>query len=268
MAAPPPPSPTTQPPTLTPPAERPVLDEEAIERNVAGIERTLRRLLVAPPGSGWAEPLVLNNLDWFGPMGFLQFLREIGEAGGRARARAGWQAGGLAGRQANSCLHRAAHARQPFDGLPSAPAARPLAIHHPPRHHHHARTPLCARRRQVCARGHDDSQGERAASHRERVWHLFHRIHLSAAPGEWGGSVCCLRVRVRGLGQRWEVGGKQRARVGEARPREPARPSALGCARCMHASRTRRPHPPFHALPCPPTPSPPRAPAPAAQAGL
>lgn len=31
-------------------AERPVLSEEVIERNVAGIERTLRTLLRPPPG--------------------------------------------------------------------------------------------------------------------------------------------------------------------------------------------------------------------------
>ncbi|PSC70485.1 tyrosyl-tRNA synthetase [Micractinium conductrix] len=60
-------------------AERPVLSEEVIERNVAGIERTLRTLLRPPPGSGLAEPLVLNNLDWYGPMGLLTFLREIGK---------------------------------------------------------------------------------------------------------------------------------------------------------------------------------------------
>jgi hypothetical protein len=110
-------------------AERPVLSEELIERNVRGIERTLRTLLQPPPGrcgagparcrdscfapfpfhptsprvstpshfvtqcclpsaacrlpalpcSNLPEPLVLNNLDWFGGMGLLTFLREIGE---------------------------------------------------------------------------------------------------------------------------------------------------------------------------------------------
>jgi hypothetical protein len=119
-------------------AERPVLDEHAVERNVRGIERTLRTLLQPPPGrcaaspacsrfvscfsaaaalaawlkappaipghrwscqrqftslrahhaalvglapcrSGLPEPLVLNNLDWFGGMGLLTFLRDIGE---------------------------------------------------------------------------------------------------------------------------------------------------------------------------------------------
>ncbi|KAL4857707.1 Tyrosine--tRNA ligase [Chlorella vulgaris] len=60
-------------------AERPVLSEELIERNVKGIELTLRTLLQPPPGSGLSEPLVLNNLDWFGGMGLLTFLREIGK---------------------------------------------------------------------------------------------------------------------------------------------------------------------------------------------
>ncbi|KAI3426284.1 hypothetical protein D9Q98_008657 [Chlorella vulgaris] len=60
-------------------AERPVLSEELIERNVKGIELTLRTLLQPPPGSGLPEPLVLNNLDWFGGMGLLTFLREIGK---------------------------------------------------------------------------------------------------------------------------------------------------------------------------------------------
>lgn len=56
-----------------------MLSEEVIERNVRGIESTLRALLAAPPGSGLREPLVVNNLDWFGGMGLLTFLREVGE---------------------------------------------------------------------------------------------------------------------------------------------------------------------------------------------
>lgn len=60
-------------------AERPVLSEEAIEHNVSGIERILRRLLVVPQGITAPEPLILNNLEWFGPMNLLTFLREIGK---------------------------------------------------------------------------------------------------------------------------------------------------------------------------------------------
>lgn len=47
-AAPPPPTPF--PSAAGKSAERPVLSEEVIERNVRGIERTLRTLLQPPPG--------------------------------------------------------------------------------------------------------------------------------------------------------------------------------------------------------------------------
>jgi tyrosyl-tRNA synthetase len=60
-------------------AERPVLSEEAIQRNIAGIERTLRSLLQPPAGSNLHEPLIVNNLDWFGQMPLLTFLRDIGK---------------------------------------------------------------------------------------------------------------------------------------------------------------------------------------------
>ncbi len=56
--------------------ERPVLSEETIERNVQSIEATLCSLLTSQHGQ---EPLVVNNLAWFGQMKFLQFLREVGK---------------------------------------------------------------------------------------------------------------------------------------------------------------------------------------------
>jgi tyrosyl-tRNA synthetase len=56
-----------------------VLSEAQIERNTAGIEATLRALLAPPPGANAPEPLVVNNLDWFGAMPLLAFLRDIGE---------------------------------------------------------------------------------------------------------------------------------------------------------------------------------------------
>jgi tyrosyl-tRNA synthetase len=59
-------------------AERPVLSEASIEANTAAIERTLRHLLT-PPTKNLPEPLVVNNLDWFGPMPLLSFLRDIGK---------------------------------------------------------------------------------------------------------------------------------------------------------------------------------------------
>lgn len=60
-------------------AERPVMDEDTIERNTKSIEESLRRLL-QPPNSGLPEPKIVNNLDWFGDMPLLVFLRDVGEA--------------------------------------------------------------------------------------------------------------------------------------------------------------------------------------------
>ncbi|EEH55802.1 uncharacterized protein MICPUCDRAFT_2459, partial [Micromonas pusilla CCMP1545] len=65
-------------------AERPVLDDVTINANVAGIEKILRGVLAnsasfAPPGDELKPARVLNNLDWFGGMGFLEFLRDVGK---------------------------------------------------------------------------------------------------------------------------------------------------------------------------------------------
>eukprot|EP00242_Pyramimonas_sp_CCMP2087_P001523 CAMPEP_0198226724 /NCGR_PEP_ID=MMETSP1445-20131203/106349_1 /TAXON_ID=36898 /ORGANISM="Pyramimonas sp., Strain CCMP2087" /LENGTH=383 /DNA_ID=CAMNT_0043906595 /DNA_START=140 /DNA_END=1287 /DNA_ORIENTATION=- len=58
-------------------AERPVMDDATIEANSKGIEAILRALLTqrdAPvPG------MLLNNLEWFAGMGFLEFLRDVGK---------------------------------------------------------------------------------------------------------------------------------------------------------------------------------------------
>lgn len=56
-------------------AERPVMSEETIETNTRGIEATLRRLLSSSEG----RMMVVNNLDWFGGMGLLSFLRDVGK---------------------------------------------------------------------------------------------------------------------------------------------------------------------------------------------
>jgi len=56
-------------------AERPVMSEETIEKNTRGIEATLRRLLSSSEG----DMMVVNNLDWFGGMGLLTFLRDVGK---------------------------------------------------------------------------------------------------------------------------------------------------------------------------------------------
>lgn len=62
-------------------AERPILSEEHIERNVQSIQTLLERLLAQGGRQGGeqevAKPLLLNNLDWFGAMPLLTFLRQV-----------------------------------------------------------------------------------------------------------------------------------------------------------------------------------------------
>jgi tyrosyl-tRNA synthetase len=58
-------------------AERVLLSEEAIRHNAEGIRKQLERFLDFSPGPAAAE--VVNNLDWFGPMSAIQFLRQIGK---------------------------------------------------------------------------------------------------------------------------------------------------------------------------------------------
>lgn len=64
-------------------AERPILSEEDIEHNVASIQALLQTLLsredVEHAGSAASlpKPILLNNLDWFGTMPFLTFLRQV-----------------------------------------------------------------------------------------------------------------------------------------------------------------------------------------------
>eukprot|EP00899_Mesostigma_viride_P027938 jgi/Mesvir1/8329/Mv12592-RA.2 len=63
--------------------ERPMMSDETIDANIQGIQRVLHRLLMLPhlPGTlpaGTPPPLFLNNLDWFGRMGMLEFLRDVG----------------------------------------------------------------------------------------------------------------------------------------------------------------------------------------------
>ncbi len=57
--------------------ERPLLDLEMIEQNVRSLDAQLRRLM---PGEGGLQPITLtNNADWFGAMGMLEFLRDVGK---------------------------------------------------------------------------------------------------------------------------------------------------------------------------------------------
>jgi len=60
--------------------ERPVLTEEQVEANTRGIREVLTRILGrTTPGAAAAPCTVMNNLEWFGPMGFLEFLRDVGK---------------------------------------------------------------------------------------------------------------------------------------------------------------------------------------------
>jgi len=58
-------------------AERNLLDENAIAENVAAIQKQLERFLDFSESNSKAE--VVNNLDWFGGMSAINFLRKIGK---------------------------------------------------------------------------------------------------------------------------------------------------------------------------------------------
>lgn len=60
-------------------AERPILSEDNIEHNVQSIQALLQRLLSQTGEQGISEPVLLNNLDWFGTMPLLTFLRQVGK---------------------------------------------------------------------------------------------------------------------------------------------------------------------------------------------
>ncbi len=58
-----------------------MLDDATIDFNVAGIAALLTRLLPAGGSDDGANaaPIVLNNIDWFGAMPLLDFLRDVGK---------------------------------------------------------------------------------------------------------------------------------------------------------------------------------------------
>jgi tyrosyl-tRNA synthetase len=58
-------------------AERNLLDRATLEANVAGIRAQLERFLDFSPGPSAA--VLVNNLDWLGPIGMLDFLRDVGK---------------------------------------------------------------------------------------------------------------------------------------------------------------------------------------------
>ncbi len=81
--------------------ERSLLSEESLCANLAGIEPQLRRFLdFERPGCG---ALLVNNYDWMGPFGYLEFLRDVGKhfpvgamlAKDSVRSRLEREAGGL-----------------------------------------------------------------------------------------------------------------------------------------------------------------------------
>jgi tyrosyl-tRNA synthetase len=62
------------------------MDEATLAANVAGIGALLTHLLPASPASAdasaaepLATPLLMNNIDWFGGMSLLDFLRDVGK---------------------------------------------------------------------------------------------------------------------------------------------------------------------------------------------
>lgn len=57
--------------------ERKLLSREELQRNVAAVGQQLRRFLDFHDGPHAA--LLLNNYDWMGKFGFLEFLREVGK---------------------------------------------------------------------------------------------------------------------------------------------------------------------------------------------
>lgn len=59
-------------------AERNLLSEEDLQKNVAGIEKQLRQFLKFDPSSATGAELV-NNYDWFKQMNFLHFIRDVGK---------------------------------------------------------------------------------------------------------------------------------------------------------------------------------------------
>ena len=57
--------------------ERNLLDEDALKKNVEGIQRDLQPILLRNPKL--AAPLFLNNYDWFKEFTFIDFLRDVGK---------------------------------------------------------------------------------------------------------------------------------------------------------------------------------------------
>ena len=60
-------------------SERNLLDRDTLEVNVVAIRGQLERFLDFSPGSSAGGALMVNNLDWLGELGLVEFLRETGK---------------------------------------------------------------------------------------------------------------------------------------------------------------------------------------------
>jgi tyrosyl-tRNA synthetase len=58
--------------------ERNLLNEETLEKNISGIKKQLEKFLDFNPSSPNAAEIV-NNYDWFKPISFIHFLRDVGK---------------------------------------------------------------------------------------------------------------------------------------------------------------------------------------------
>lgn len=57
-------------------SERQLLDENTLKFNLEGIKKNLETVLAAHHAS--AQPMILNNFDWYKDFSFIDFLREVG----------------------------------------------------------------------------------------------------------------------------------------------------------------------------------------------
>jgi tyrosyl-tRNA synthetase len=60
-------------------AERNLLDRATLEANVAGIRAQLERFLDFTPSAGERGAVLVNNLDWLGEIGLIEWLRDVGK---------------------------------------------------------------------------------------------------------------------------------------------------------------------------------------------
>uniref|UniRef100_A0A7S3EGI9 Tyrosine--tRNA ligase n=1 Tax=Rhodosorus marinus TaxID=101924 RepID=A0A7S3EGI9_9RHOD len=60
-------------------AERPIMSDETIDENLAGISKNIGQVLKPIDGAdATTDPVIMNNIDWVGKLSFLDFLREVG----------------------------------------------------------------------------------------------------------------------------------------------------------------------------------------------